>query len=65
MTESFLDDRPRPKPPVHEIGQDLATLSLAELDERIAALTAEIERLRAARARKEASRSAADSVFKL
>ncbi|GGC64180.1 DUF1192 domain-containing protein [Chelatococcus reniformis] len=65
MNEPFVDDRPRPKPPVHEIGQDLATLSLAELDERVAALTAEIERLKAARTRKEASRNAADSVFKL
>ncbi len=57
------DERPRPKP-VHEIGQDLSLLSVHELDERVALLQAEIERLRADRARKEASRQAAASVFK-
>ena len=45
------DDRPKPKT-VHEIGQDLSMLSLAEIDERIAALKAEIERLTEARAQK-------------
>ncbi|CAM5209424.1 hypothetical protein ARD30_04200 [Bosea thiooxidans] len=57
------DDRPKPKS-VHEIGQDLSTLSLAEIDERIAVLKAEIERLAEARARKDASRSAADAFFR-
>lgn len=57
------DDRPKPKS-VHEIGQDLSTLSLAEIDERIAALRAEIERLDETRARKDASRSAADAFFR-
>ena len=65
MTNPFLDDRPRPKPPAHEVGQDLSTLSLAEIDERVELLEAEIRRLKEARARKDASRSAADSVFKL
>jgi len=57
------DDRPKPKS-VHEIGQDLSTLSLAEIDERIAALRAEIARLDETRARKDASRSAADAFFR-
>jgi uncharacterized small protein (DUF1192 family) len=57
------DDRPKPKG-VHEIGQDLSMLSLAEIDERIAALKSEIERLIEARARKDASRSAADAFFR-
>lgn len=57
------DDRPKPKS-VHEIGQDLSMLSLAEIDERIVALRAEIERLDEARARKDASRSAADAFFR-
>lgn len=57
------DDRPKPKS-VHEIGQDLSMLSLVEIDERIAALKSEIERLIEARARKDASRSAADAFFR-
>ena len=57
------DDRPKPTS-VHEIGQDLSTLSLGEIDERVAALKAEIERLMAARAKKDASRSAADAFFR-
>lgn len=57
------DDRPKPKN-LHEIGQDLSMLSLAEIDERIAMLKAEIERLAEARARKDASRSAADAFFR-
>jgi uncharacterized small protein (DUF1192 family) len=39
-------------------------LSVHELDERIAALQAEIERLEAAKSGKEASKRAADSFFK-
>jgi uncharacterized small protein (DUF1192 family) len=57
------EDRPRPKVP-HEIGQALDLLSVHELDERIAALQAEIERLEAAKSGKEASKRAADSFFK-
>lgn len=56
-------DRPRPKPAAHVIGQDLATLSLAELDERVAQLEAEIARLKAARQAKDASKQAADLFF--
>jgi uncharacterized small protein (DUF1192 family) len=48
---------------VHEMGQDLALLSVGELQERIALLREEISRLEAAIASKQASRSAADSVF--
>ena len=57
------DDRPKPKL-VHEIGQDLSTLSLAEIDHRVEALKAEIARLMEARAKKDASRSAADAFFR-
>ncbi len=45
------DDRPKPRS-VHEIGQDLSTLSLGDIDERVAALKAEIERLMARAPRK-------------
>ncbi|CAN7252743.1 DUF1192 domain-containing protein [Bosea sp. LjRoot237] len=59
----FLDDdRPAPKR-AHEIGQDLSQLAVAELDERIALLEAEIARLQEAREKKAASRSAADAFF--
>ena len=57
------DDRPRKKIS-HEIGQDLSLLSVEELTERIALLTAEIERLQTAAARKRASKDAANSIFK-
>lgn len=57
------EDRPRKKI-THEIGQDLALLSVGELAERIALLKAEIERLEAASTSKQASRSAADKFFK-
>jgi uncharacterized small protein (DUF1192 family) len=57
------DDRPRKKIS-HEIGQDLSLLSVEELTERIALLSAEIDRLREALTRKRASRDAANSVFK-
>ena len=57
------DDRPKKKI-AHEIGQELALLSLAELAERIALLQDEIARLEEARAKKQASLSAADQFFK-
>ena len=57
------DDRPKPKS-VHEIGQDLSMLSLEEIEARIAALKAEIERLMEARAGKSASHAAADAFFR-
>jgi uncharacterized small protein (DUF1192 family) len=57
------DDRPKKKL-VHEIGQDVALLSVAELTQRIQLLNDEISRLEAAKAAKQASRSVADQVFK-
>lgn len=48
----------------HEIGQVLDSLSIEELDERIAVLRGEIERLEHRRSAKEASRRAANSFFK-
>jgi uncharacterized small protein (DUF1192 family) len=57
------DDRPKKKI-VHEIGQDLALLSIKELQERIALLKEEIARLEAAITGKQASRGVADQFFK-
>ena len=60
-----IDDEDRPKKKiVHEIGQDLTLLSVRELDERVALLNAEIARLDADKAKKQATRSAADQFFK-
>jgi uncharacterized small protein (DUF1192 family) len=57
------DDRPKKKI-IHEIGQELALISVKELQERIALLREEIERLEADIRKKEASRNVADQFFK-
>jgi len=57
------DDKPRKKVS-HEIGQDLSLLSVEELTERIALLTAEIARLEAAATKKRASKDTANAFFK-
>lgn len=62
--DPFADEQTRPKAKNHEIGQDLSLLSVHELDERIALLRREIERLEEARSRKEASKAAASAFFK-
>ncbi len=60
-----IDDDDRPKKKIaHEIGQDLALLSVKELDERIGLLQSEIARLEANKAGKQASRQTADQFFK-
>ena len=56
------DDRPKKKI-VHEIGQELTLLSVAELNERIELMREEISRLEADIAKKQASKSAADTFF--
>jgi uncharacterized small protein (DUF1192 family) len=58
-----LEDLPK-KPAVMVIGENLDTLSVAELEQRIKALDSEIVRVRAEIAKKQATKSAADSVFK-
>jgi uncharacterized small protein (DUF1192 family) len=57
------DDRPKKKI-VHEIGQELALISVKELEERIVLLKEEIGRLEADIQKKQASRSVADQFFK-
>jgi len=60
-----VDDEDRPaKKVAHEIGQDLALLSVEELNDRIALLKAEIGRLEGALAGKKASRDAAGKFFR-
>jgi uncharacterized small protein (DUF1192 family) len=62
--ESLFGERRKPLH-AHEIGQDLAALSAAELTERIGLLRAEIERLERAIEARQATRAAADSAFKI
>ena len=57
------DELPKKKI-THEMGQELALLSVGELNERIALLKEEIARLEAEMKRKEATKSAADMFFK-
>ena len=60
-----IDDDDRPKKKVtHEIGQDLALLSVEELDARVTLLKEEIARLEADMVKKRATRAAADHFFK-
>jgi uncharacterized small protein (DUF1192 family) len=61
----LTDEEDRPKRKLaHEIGQDLALLSVEELRERISLLQDEIARLETAMASKQASRTSADQFFK-
>ena len=65
-----LDDEsvfgPKPKRPLaHEIGQNIDDLSAPELQERIGLLRSEIARLEKAIEARQATRAAADSVFKV
>ena len=57
------DELPKKKT-THEIGQDLALLSVSELTERVGLLKDEIARLEAEMARKRASQTAASAFFK-
>ena len=63
MAKDDDDDRPKKKI-VHEIGQDLALLSVNELRDRIALLQEEIARMEASISSKQASRNVADTFFK-
>jgi uncharacterized small protein (DUF1192 family) len=57
------DLKPKPKPAV-TLGEDLRSLSVAELEARIGQLETEIERVRAELAAKKAHEAAAAAVFK-
>jgi uncharacterized small protein (DUF1192 family) len=63
--DPFAEEQTRRTPMGLEVGQDLSMLSIDELDERIAVLEREIERLKEARSRKEQSRAAASAFFKI
>ena len=59
----FDGDEPRTSK-VHELGESLDGLSISELDHRIGALRAEIERLEDDKRAKEKTRDAASAAFK-
>lgn len=61
---ALFDEEPRKRAPVHEIGQDLSLLSVAELAERIEQLKAEIARLEADMQAKDKTKSAAEALFR-
>lgn len=61
---ALFDDEPVKKKIVHEIGQDISLISIAELSERIAMLKAEIARLEAELESKDASKAAAEALFR-
>ena len=60
----FEDEPPKKKKTAHSLGEDLATLSIAELEERIELLKAEIARLEGAMADKRQSQKVAAGFFK-
>jgi uncharacterized small protein (DUF1192 family) len=57
------DLKPKPAKTI-AVGEDLRSLSVGELEQRIAALTAEIERVRQEMQAKKAYEAAAAAVFK-
>lgn len=59
----FDDDKPVKKTS-HEIGADLSTISVDELNKRIELLRQEIARIEAEIAAKSSSRNVAESLFK-
>ena len=61
---ALFDEEPRKRAPVHEIGQDLSLLSVAELAERIEQLKAEIARLEADMQAKDKTKGAAEALFR-
>lgn len=60
----MFDDEVK-KPKGHEVGMPIDTMSVEELGDRIGMLEGEIERLKAAIAARQKTRSAADALFKL
>jgi uncharacterized small protein (DUF1192 family) len=56
---------PKKTPPIGLGQEDLARMSIDDLEERVRALEAEIERCEAAKAAKQATRASADRYFKV
>lgn len=61
---ALFDDEPRQLVRTHQIGQELSLLSVGELQERIAQLQREIDRLETELKAKGATKAAAEALFK-
>lgn len=61
---SWIDDVPAKKPAGIVVGEPLAALSVGELEARVAALKAEIDRVEAELAAKRKHEQAAAAIFK-
>ena len=61
----MMDEDEKRETPPHVVGMVLDSLSIDELEARIAMLEAEIARLQQAISEKSASRNAAEAVFRL
>jgi uncharacterized small protein (DUF1192 family) len=61
---AIFEDEPKKPKIAHEIGQDLSTLSVEELRERIALLRSEIARLEGELNTKSSTKAAAESLFR-
>lgn len=61
----MFDDEEVRKPKAHEVGMPIDTMSVDELNVRIAMLEAEIARLKEAIAARQKTKAAADSIFKI
>ena len=59
----FNDEKPDPKP-TYVLGQDIYDFSVADIDDMVAQLQAEIERLAAERKKKAGSIDAAAALFR-
>lgn len=62
--QAMFDDDEVPRRKTHEVGMPIDTMSVGELEERIALLEEEIARLRAAIDARKQTKAAADSLFK-
>lgn len=60
----FDETEPQRKKSQFTIGQDVSAFSIADLDETVEALKAELIRLGEMRAKKTATQSAADALFR-
>lgn len=62
---ALFEDEPKKTSRLHEIGQDLSLLSVDELNERVAQLRTEIERLEGELSAKGSTRQAAEALFRI
>ena len=61
---ALMDEEPLKRAKAHEIGQDISLLSVDELQARIDVLKGEITRLEQELSQKDATKAAADALFR-